>query len=93
MRMAAIAEEILAQLELDYGSSSTDEGNMVKMLVYLASWRPCNSCGERVLYIDDNNARTDTQFVCGRCLERAERELRSLMGMVRPGGIVPDEPN
>ena len=92
MRMAAIAEEILAQLELYDESPFTDEGNMVKMLVFLATWRPCNSCGERVLYIDDN-ARTDTQFVCGRCLERAERELRSLMGMVRPGGIVPDEPN
>jgi hypothetical protein len=92
MRMAAIAEAAPVQLEPDDESPSTDEGNMVKTLVFLATWRPCSSCGERVLYVDDN-ARTDTRFVCGRCLERAERELRSLMGMVRPGRIVPDDPN
>jgi hypothetical protein len=92
MRMTAIAGKSLAQFELDDGSPSTDEGDMLKTLVFLATWRPCNSCGERVLYIDDN-ARTDTQFVCGRCLEGAERELRSLMGMVWGGGIGPDDTN
>jgi hypothetical protein len=52
----------LVQLEMEDESPSNDEGNMVKTLVFLAAWRPCNNCGEHVLYID-NNARTDTHFI------------------------------
>ena len=51
-----------------------ESGNLVKTLAFLAAWRPCNSCGARMPYVDDNG-RTDTPFVCGHCMERAEREL------------------
>ena len=64
-----------------------ESGNMVKMLVLLAAWRPCNSCGARVLYVDEN-ARTDTQFVCGHCEERAKRELASAARTTRTSGRV-----
>ena len=89
MKMAA-----MAQLELADESPSMDEGNMVKMLVFLAAWRPCNSCGALVLYVDDNGT-TDTQFICGHCQERAERELAcaavALLGVARAvfSGLLP----
>jgi hypothetical protein len=81
MTAAAIAAAYEVPWEAD------DEGdNMVKMLALLAAWRPCNSCGALVLYVDDN-ARTDTQFVCGHCEERAERELASAARMACAGGL------
>ena len=86
MTAAAMAEAVLAQWGLADESPSADEGNMVKMLAFLAAWRPCNCCGARVLYVDDTG-RTDTQFVCGHCEERAEGELASaavaLLGAMR----------
>jgi hypothetical protein len=92
MRMAAIAEAALVQLELDDDETSSDEGDMVKTLVFFAAWRLCNSCGDLVLYVDEN-ARTDTQFVCGQCMERAERQLASLMEVDRVRGVGVDEAN
>jgi hypothetical protein len=59
-------------------------------VAFLAAWRPCNSCEDLVLYVDEN-ARTDTRFICGKCMERAERQLASLMEMDRVRGV--DEAN
>jgi hypothetical protein len=72
--------------------AENESGNMVKMLALLAAWRPCNSCGAQVLYVDDN-AKTDTQFVCGHCEKRAERELASTARMVCAGGLEPKKVN
>lgn len=47
------------------------EANLCATLVYLAAWRPCRSCGTRVLFVDER-ARTDTAFTCGRCEARKE---------------------
>jgi hypothetical protein len=69
-----------------------ESGNMVKMLTFLAAWRPCNSCGARVLYVDEN-ARTDTQFVCGHCEECAKRELASAARMTLASGLVANNLN
>jgi len=49
----------------------TDERNLCRTLVYLAAWKPCASCGSRVLYVDEQ-ARTDSEFLCGPCRDRRE---------------------
>jgi hypothetical protein len=69
-----------------------ESGNMVKMLAFLAAWRPCTNCGARVLYVDEN-ARTDTQFVCGHCEERAKIELASAARMTLASGRVANDLN
>jgi ribosomal protein S27AE len=53
------------------------EGNLVKMLKTFADWRTCDTCGDRVLYANEN-LRTDTRFTCGRCQERRKRLGKSL---------------
>jgi len=77
MTMVALAEAAVVELESDDESQSAGEGNMVKTLAFLAAWRPCNGCGACVLYVNDYG-RTDTRFICGRCMERAERLGRSV---------------
>jgi hypothetical protein len=49
----------------------TDEGNLCRTLAFLAAWKPCTACGARVLYVDEQT-RTDTKFICGRCDARGE---------------------
>jgi hypothetical protein len=49
----------------------SDEANLCRTLVYLADWKPCGSCGSRVLYVDEQ-ARTDSEFICGACREHRE---------------------
>jgi hypothetical protein len=49
-----------------------DQGDLAKTLLLFAAWRPCSSCGDRVLYVDEN-AHATSRFVCGRCQERLER--------------------
>jgi hypothetical protein len=46
-------------------------GNLARTLIYFAAWRPCSSCGTRVLYVG-SDARTDSDFTCGGCLARKE---------------------
>ena len=47
------------------------ERNLCRTLVFLAAWKSCRSCSARVLYVDEQ-ARTDSEFICGRCDERRE---------------------
>jgi hypothetical protein len=47
------------------------EGNLCACLVTFAAWRPCNGCGARVLFVNEQ-ARTTGKFTCGRCDERRE---------------------
>lgn len=48
-----------------------NEGNLVDVLRLFAAWRPCSACGFRVLFVDEQ-ARTDSDFVCGGCERRQE---------------------
>jgi hypothetical protein len=48
-----------------------DERNICRTLVFLAAWKSCASCGARVLYVDEC-ARTNSDFICGRCDKRRE---------------------
>ena len=92
MTAATMAEAVLAQLEMFDEGPSADEGDKVKTLAFLAAWRACNSCGARVLYVDDNG-KTATPFVCGHCEERAEKELASAARMACAGNLDANEPN
>jgi hypothetical protein len=47
------------------------EANLVKTLLVLSQWKPCSACGARTLYVNEQ-AKTDTPFVCGACEERRE---------------------
>ena len=47
------------------------EGDLCRALVFLADWKHCEACGASMLFVDEN-ARTDTKFICGRCDERRE---------------------
>jgi hypothetical protein len=49
----------------------SDERNLCRTLVFLAERKVCKACGARVLFVDEN-ARTDTNFICGRCDQRRE---------------------
>ena len=60
----------------------SNEGNLVRTLVYLAAWRPCASCGTTVLHVDEN-ARTDTDFICGNCVQR-RATLARMFSQIRP---------
>ena len=68
------------------------QGNMVKALAFLASWRHCKACGALALYVD-HNARTDTPFICGKCEAHAERCPGGTTKMARAGGIGAHAPN
>ena len=92
MTAAAMAVATLAQLELFDEGPSVDEGNMVKMLAFMAAWRPCNSCGTRVLYVDEN-LRTDTPFVCGHCEKRAQTELANAARIAGAASRGTNKPN
>ena len=46
-------------------------GNLCAMLRAFAGWRECSACGDRVLFCDEN-LKTDTRFLCGRCEARRE---------------------
>jgi hypothetical protein len=46
------------------------EANLVRTLITFARWRHCSSCGELVLYIDEQLA-TEGDFACGSCHHRA----------------------
>jgi hypothetical protein len=47
------------------------EGNLCAVLVRFATWRLCCVCGSLTLYVNEN-ARTDSDFECGRCKEVCE---------------------
>ena len=83
MRMAAIAEATYVQPELD--GDTLPEAKMVRMLVFFAAWRSCSRCGDVVLYVG-GSGRSDAQFVCGRCMEYAHRQLGSVRGRSRGFG-------
>jgi len=60
----------------------SNEANLCRTLVYLAAWKPCASCGARVLYVDEQ-AHTDGDFLCGNCqLRRAT--LARMFSQIRP---------
>jgi len=48
------------------------ECNLLRLLILVGAWRRCWSCGTLVLYVDEN-ARTDSAFVCGECQDRRQR--------------------
>ena len=53
-------------------------GDLTAVLILFAAWRPCTSCGDRVLFVDEE-AKTDSPFLCGGCEEHREalgRECR-----------------
>lgn len=56
-----------------------NEGNLVDVLRLFAAWRPCSACGLRVLFVDEQ-ARTDSAFLCGRCERRREDFGRQCRG-------------
>jgi hypothetical protein len=58
-----------------------DGGNLTKVLTMFAAWRPCRSCGARVLYVDED-ARPDGDFICGLCEER--QDLIRVLLFLRP---------
>ena len=60
------------------------EGNLCAVLVRFAAWRLCRVCGSLTLYVNEN-ARTDSDFECGRCKgireDLAKRLLRPSLPM------------
>jgi hypothetical protein len=52
-----------------------DEGNLVGVLRLFAAWKPCASCGARVLFVN-SQARTDGDVVCGICQLDPAKKLR-----------------
>jgi hypothetical protein len=92
MTAAAMAVAVLAQLEPFDEGPSENKGNMVKTLAFFAAWRSCNSCGTRVLYVDEN-LRTDTPFVCGHCEKRAQTELANAARIAGAGSLGTNKPN
>ena len=50
----------------------SSHGDLVKVLVAFAAWRPCDACGVLALCVDEN-LRTDTRRICPRCEERLGR--------------------
>lgn len=72
----------LAAKEPPTAPAPTDEGNLCSVLRLFAAWRPCSSCGARVLFVDEQ-VRTDSAFLCGRC-ESRRKTLGRIFSRLQP---------
>jgi hypothetical protein len=50
-------------------TADPDQSNLIAILTQFAAWRPCSLCRDLVLFVDEQ-AKTTSPFVCGRCGER-----------------------